>query len=502
MRRWSRTTLRTRLVVGLLLLTSAAFVVVGVATSVALRGYLLRRVDAAVLQAVNITGVRNLGPTQDGDDSGGRDGDGDQARLEAEEVARATRLWDLTVRLSGAGASVVIYRSDGDETAGPVDLLSTADVAALRAVPPDGVPQTVVLSRAGGFRMIAIELEDGTSVVGGDSLDDTDETLRRLVLIELAAFAAVLVLVAVSGLVLVRWSLRPLRRVTQTAVRVSSLPLAAGSVRLDERVPDADPHTEVGQVATAFNDMLEHVESSLHERERSQAQLRRFVADAGHELRTPLAAIRGYAELFRRAGSAHPEQAAASADRIESAAGRMGLLVEDLLLLARLDENRPLEVVPLDLAEILAEAITEARAAGREHVWHLDVPADPVDVRGDPLRLHQVVANLLGNARVHTPPGTPVTARVRVQGEHAVIEVVDDGPGIPADVLPRVTERFTRADSSRSRASGGSGLGLSIAKAIVLAHGGTMAIECPPGGGTAVRVRLLLVPPRTKLANH
>ncbi|TAK70439.1 MAG: HAMP domain-containing protein [Actinomycetota bacterium] len=478
--------LRTRLVAGLLLVTAVAFLVVGLVTTLSLSTYLVRRTDETVLSAVP------PGPP------GGRGPAGTPDRI---ALDRARSVWDLTVALDDDQAVVVAYRSP--ETL----VLSEADVAALQAVPVGGTtPVTVDLGAAGSFRMVALPWGDsGQVLVGGDSLASVWDTVRRLVLIEGLVFAAVLVVVGIAGTVLVRLSLRPLRRVATTATAVAALPLSDGTVAIDVRVPEADPRTEVGQVATAFNEMLNHVEASLQERQRTSERLRRFVSDAGHELRTPLAAIRGYAELFRRAGRDHPEQAEVSADRIESAASRMGVLVDDLLLLARLDEGQPLTPSPVDLVATVSEAVDEARAAGPHHHWQIrsaagdsaDTGGDgkgPVWVLGDPVRLHQVVANLLANVRAHTPEGTTATVQVTVEDAQAVLEVADDGPGIPADLVPRVTERFTRADLSRSRASGGSGLGLSIVAAIVAAHDGTLSVQSPPGAGTRVTMRLPLAP--------
>jgi two-component system OmpR family sensor kinase len=283
-------------------------------------------------------------------------------------------------------------------------------------------------------------------------------------------------------------SLRPLNRVAATAQQVSQLELDRGEVALAVRVPpdDADPASEVGRVGQAFNHMLNNVEEALAARQASETKVRQFVADASHELRNPLAAIRGYAELTRRSREQMPSDAAYAMSRVESEADRMSHLVEDLLLLARLDSGPYLDLQPTDLTEVVMNAVSDARAAGPDHVWRLSVPDDPVVGLADRHRLHQVVTNLLANARTHTPPGTAVETGVSVAAREAVITVTDNGPGIPGDIQPRVFERFTRADVSRVRtpgaaAGGSTGLGLAIVAAVVEAHRGRVMVSSVPG---------------------
>jgi two-component system OmpR family sensor kinase len=280
-------------------------------------------------------------------------------------------------------------------------------------------------------------------------------------------------------------ALRPLRRVAATATRVSELPLHSGEVTLYERVPDAeaDPRTEVGQVGAALNRMLDHVHGALQSRQQSETRVRQFVADASHELRTPLASIRGYAELTRRGREETGPDTRHAIGRIESEAHRMTGLVEDLLLLARLDSGRPLSYEPTDVSPLVVDALSDARAAGQGqgHVWRLDLPDEPATVLADSARLHQVLVNLLANARTHTPPGTTVTARVHRHGPWVCLDVQDDGPGIPAELLPHVFERFARGDSSRSRKAGSTGLGLAIVQAVAAAHGGAVTVDSVPG---------------------
>jgi two-component system OmpR family sensor kinase len=254
-------------------------------------------------------------------------------------------------------------------------------------------------------------------------------------------------------------------------------------VALAERVAesDTDPRTEVGQVGSALNRMLGHIEGALVARQQSEDKVRQFVADASHELRTPLASIRGYSELTRRGGHKLPDDVVRALGRIESESVRMTSLVEDLLLLARLDAGRELVLGEVDLVPLVADAVGDAHAASPDHEWSLDAPDAPVVVSGDRGRLHQIVANLLANARVHTPAGTSVETRLRVEGDDAVLTVTDDGPGISEGLQSVLFERFARGDGSRARATGSTGLGLSIVAAVVEGHHGTVGVESEPG---------------------
>ncbi len=297
---------------------------------------------------------------------------------------------------------------------------------------------------------------------------------------------------------LVTASLRPLARLATTAHHVSGLELDRGEVAVPVRVPtaDADPASEVGQVGIAFNHMLDRVEGALAARQRSETKVRQFVADASHELRNPLASIRGYAELTRRSRDTLPGETSHALARIESESERMSSLVEDLLLLARLDSGPDLVLEPVELGQLVADAVSDAQVAGPDHEWLLELPDADVHVSGDPHRLHQVVVNLLANARTHTPQGTHVRTALRHDATHACIDVIDDGPGIPDAVRDTLFERFTRADASRVRQGGvgsSTGLGLAIVAAVVDAHGGTAHVSSPPGGGTAFTVTLPLL---------
>jgi two-component system OmpR family sensor kinase len=312
-------------------------------------------------------------------------------------------------------------------------------------------------------------------------LVETTATLRRLLLVELVASALVLTVAAVLALWLVRLGLKPLRDMGATADAI-----AAGD--LSRRVTPAEPRTEVGRLGMALNGMLSQIEAAFEQRGRSEERLRRFVADASHELRTPITTIRGYAELFRRGADRRPEDLARSMSAIEGEASRMGVLVDDLLLLARLDQGRPLERDPVDLGAIAAEAVEAARAIDPARDVTLDIDGD-LTIHGDAGRLRQVFDSVLDNARVHTPEGTPSRVRVVRERDEVVISVADEGPGLPDDVRSRVFERFYRGDPTRSRERGGSGLGLSIVAAIVRAHGGSVAAE-DTGRGATFTLRL------------
>jgi two-component system OmpR family sensor kinase len=361
--------------------------------------------------------------------------------------------------------------------------VSAAAVAPLAGVAVNGQPQTVDLGELGAYRVVARSTERGGIVVTGLPLGPSQEAGWWLIRFELVVAGAGLLLAGVAAAAIVRLSLRPLTRVAATASRVSQLPLSSGEVALSVRVPesDTDPRTEVGRVGAALNTMLGHVANALAVRQASETRVRQFVADASHELRTPLAAIRGYAELTRRGRDAVPPDIAQALRRVESEAGRMTTLVEDLLLLARLDSGRPLDSEPVDLSALVVDAVSDARVAGPDHRWSLDLPAEAVTVPGDKARLHQVVANLLANARTHTPAGSVVTTTLGTLDGQAVISIVDNGPGIPPALLPQVFERFARGDTSRSRAAGSTGLGLAIVSAVVAAHGGRVDVASRPG---------------------
>jgi len=414
------------------------------------------------------------------------------------------------------GTLAVLYDTDGTPQAGgmltergasgqrgaAVIPLSEPGIDQLALVPTDGRKSSLSLSGLGhyrvvGFRIVAGGENLGTLVVGVP-LREVDQTM-----IQLVGLAALLSLLAIVGTIfasrsLVVRSLRPLNRVAATAQQVSQLRLDRGEVALAVRVPpqDADPESEVGRVGQAINHMLNNVEEALAARQASETKVRQFVADASHELRNPLAAIRGYAELTRRDREKLPTETAYAMSRVESEAERMSHLVEDMLLLARLDAGPDLDLQPCDLSEIVINSVSDARVAGPDHVWQLTLPHYPVIAYGDPHSLQQVMVNLLANARTHTPPGTQVHTEVAVSGPQAIVTVTDNGPGIPPEVSNRVFERFARGDASRKRTTdartgGSTGLGLAIVAAVVDAHRGGVAVASQPGH-TRFTVRLPL----------
>jgi two-component system OmpR family sensor kinase len=371
--------------------------------------------------------------------------------------------------------------------------LSAPQMAVLRRLPL-GHPVTRNLPGLGDYRMIATRPPDGDELITALPLAPLHVASQRLVAVDSGVSLATLLLTGLLGALIIRKTLRPLDRIAATARTVAELPLHRGEVALPVRVPeiDVDSRTEVGQVGAALNRMLGHVADALTARQASETRLRRFSAEASHELRTPLAAIRGYAELTHRVDDV-PSDVAHAMRRIESETERMTVLVEDLLRLARLEPDRPQTYEPVDLSWLVIDAVSDARVAGPDHDWRLDLPEEPVTVTGDEANLYQAVANLLTNSRLHTPPGTTVTTSLTVSADQATLSVVDDGPGIPADLLPHVFDRFTRADTRRRRVGGTSGLGLAIVKAFVEAHGGNVAVNSHVGR-TEFTVRLPIRP--------
>ncbi|MCM3925594.1 HAMP domain-containing histidine kinase [Frankia sp. AiPs1] len=361
--------------------------------------------------------------------------------------------------------------------------LTAGQTATVAAVPRDGDTHTRGLGDAGDYRLLSSTLPDGSTVVTGLPMKQVNATLTKMAAIAGAVALAGVAAAALAGTVIVRVTLRPLRRVAATASRVAEIPLDRGEVALSVRVPDVDtdPRTEVGQVGSALNRMLGHIGAALAARHASETRMRQFLADVSHELRTPLAAISGYAELTRRTREPVPPDVTYAMSRVESESARMTALVSDLLLLARLDSGRPLEHEPVDISRMVVDAVSDAHVAAPDHRFALDLPEEPVTVTGDAARLHQVLANLLANARAHTPPGTRVTASLAVTDGEVTVAIVDDGPGIPPDLLPEVFERFARGDSSRSRAAGSTGLGLAIVAAVVEAHHGRVEATSQPG---------------------
>jgi two-component system OmpR family sensor kinase len=447
--------------------------VIGLAVMLSLRAFLLTRLDGDLREAADRT----------------------RALFQPRPPGGPARL-DNPPQPSGTIEAAVV---DGrmvaqvHELSGPRRLLSDISgepgIAPLADLRPGSSPRAVDLGDRGAYRVVAFRAGSATVVVGLPTAD-VDDTLWTVGL-ALGGISLIGVAVAgVAGVLLVRRALRPLDRMAATAQRVAQLPLHEGEVALPDRVPadDTDPRTEVGKVGDALNRMLDHVGGALAARHDSETRVRRFVADAGHELRTPLAIIRGYTELARRR-DVPPSDVAHALRRVDSESARMTALVEDLLLLARLDSGRPLLREPVDLSALVVTTVGDAQVAGPDHRWRLDLPAEPVVVTGDDARLHQVLANLLANARTHTPPGTTVSTALADTGTAVTLTVTDDGPGIPPELLPTVFQRFARGDTSRSRAAGSTGLGLAIVSAVITAHGGRVSVASEPGG-TAFTVTL------------
>jgi two-component system OmpR family sensor kinase len=367
----------------------------------------------------------------------------------------------------------------------------------LARIAPDGRPVTRNLDELGRYRVVARYSRTGRTIVSGLPMAPVDNTLLSVgVIFAIVAGTALIAAIAV-GIVIIRRQLAPVSRVSAAALEVANLELERGDVRLAPMVA-VDPaaaHTEVGQLATAVNRMLQRISAALAVRYASEMRVRQFVADASHELRTPLTAIRGYTELAQRHRDDVPAEVAHAMGRVESEAVRMTHLVADLLLLARLDNGRPLQREPVDLSQLVIDAVADAHVAGPDHEWSLDLPDEPVVVTGDGPRLQQVLVNLLANARTHTPAGTSVKTSLASDGNGvALLTVTDNGPGIPASLRPEIFERFARGDTSRSRREGSTGLGLAIVSAVIKAHHGTIDVHSTPGD-TAFVVQL----PRSQL---
>jgi len=472
-----RWTLQRRLIVTVAGLVSALFVLVALTSAATLGRVLEQRLDTqlwAATQRVNAQlasgGVALRGPDPIAILSSGAQPSG------------------LMIGVYSTGATSGAWISAD----GVVRALDSAQLHTLAGALSGAPADTVDLGRAlGSYRVTATSTPTSVVVVGLPR-SEVQQTIGELLLtIGLVTAGGLLLLAAATALV-VRLGLRPLRSVAETAARVSRQPLASGAVSITERVPtaEADPRTEIGQVGAALNTLLDHVDTALDARHHSEERMRRFIADASHELRTPLSSIRGYAELTLRDPQLG-EPATTSLERIQAQALRMTTLVEDLLLLARLDEGQELVYDTVDLSRLAVEAVSDAHAAYREHDFALEVPSDPVIVTGDPARLAQVFANLLANAGSHTPAGTRVTVTVRPDGDEALLRVCDSGPGIDPALRPELFARFARGERSRSRGTGGSGLGLSIVRAIVEAHRGTITVQSEPGR-TAFSVRFPL----------
>ena len=528
--------LRTRLVVGVLGLVLVMAAVMSAFSTVSLRHTLMARTDSQLMAAAQRAADKRHDLTQEarkasdeaaqeGADKPGDQPDGAGGADDGPGKEGVPPGLDAAGQSTGTLTLITTQTSSSDtassETAAYIDKnghyasISKEDCRLLLSQATEDHPVTVHLHHLGSYRVVATRDEaSGSTVITGLSLEGDKGLIRTQLLIELAVALVGALVVALAGRTMVRSSLAPLERVARTAQRVASQPLERGEVSIEDRVEkaDLDSSAEVGQVGGALNTLLGHVESALGARQRSETQVRQFVADASHELRTPLASIRGYTELIRREGADAdlPEEATYALERVHSESVRMTALVEDLLLLARLDAGRELRREEVDLVGLLVDTVADARAAGPDHDWQLDLavlepPADatpeeaedflpePPLVIGDEARLRQVVVNLLANARVHTPAGSHVTTTLAREGDTLIVRIHDDGPGIAPDVRDRLFERFARGDSSRERRTGSTGLGMSIALAIVQSHGGSIDVAsstAPEDHGTTFSVRL------------
>jgi two-component system OmpR family sensor kinase len=466
--------LTNRLIITVVALVAVASLLVALTATLVMRSYLTGRLDDQLEQSKQ----RAQNEFSQGAPGFRPDDSGDRFCGEPPPLARGQGAGSLTAILTADCFAGLVIPASGK----PRELSSTA-LDTLTSVDVDDDPRTIDVPALGSYRVVAARTAQGNVVVQALPTADLDDTIASLVWWESLLAVLGVLIAGGAGRVLVRRQLQPLRDVAATAHEVTAMPLSSGQVGRTVRVPDSltDPGTEVGQVGEALNQLLGHVEQALDARHESEQQVRQFLADASHELRTPLSTIKGYAELSRRTGRADPDQILA---KVESEAGRMSTLVEDMLLLARLDAGRGVERRPVDLTRLVVEAVDDARVRDPERRWTFDVPDEPVTVPGDEQRLHQAVTNLVTNATRHTPPGTVVAVRLAASADVVRIDVHDDGPGVDPELLPAVFERFTRGDSSRTRASGGAGLGMSLVKAIMHAHGGDATVVSTPGDTT------------------
>jgi two-component system OmpR family sensor kinase len=516
-------TISGKLIIGLVVLFGLASLVVSLVTarslSNSLTGSLRAQVQAAASTWMTCAHSDDQGP--------GGDPDNDHDNY-PNCYSQGQAPYTFLAVLSPSGQVVQSFYVSATCTLTAADTATLADLPASAPGPPQTTTRTLP-SLGVEFMFAKMQAPDGVTLVTGLPLTTVNQQIEHVENTEHLVFALALGLAVILGAALVQFSLRPLRRVAAIATKVTELPLESGEVTLPAGVPDSDPRTEVGQVGAAFNRMLLHVERALGRRAASEARLRRFAADASHELRTPLSAIRGYAELALRHRGPVPQDVAHALRRVQSESARMSVLVDDLLLLARLDAGRPLEREPVDLSRLAIDVTSDARVARGDHHWRLDLPGDPILVRGDEHRLHQVLANLMSNAGRHTPPGSTVSVALRVEeapgpgrdsrlasdggmvergvrpaAPRVELSITDDGPGIPPELLPDLFERFTRADTSRARdldaAGTSTGLGLAIVDAVVAAHGGSITVTSRPGR-TRFAIYLPLLPEPADMAD-
>jgi two-component system OmpR family sensor kinase len=489
----SQWSLRNRLVLGIALLSSLGFIASGVVAQKSLENFLVHQIDDQLVSVATgaLPRVSEAGIVNDEQQNRARsfssDGDDDDDRpaTPLTSVPTATSLTLLNADgnvIGGLGGG--LNRVSASDYLEGISLDKTTEFA--------GKPFTLKTAEE-NFRVLALPLPANLgSVAIAQSLEDVERTLHRLQWLLLLIGGIVISFIAIASRLVIKVSLKPLSRVEETAEKI-----AAGD--LSARLPDAKPSTEVGRLTTSLNTMLSRIEESFLARQSSEEKLRRFVADASHELRTPLTAIRGFAELHRQGAIAGEPETKALLARIEGESIRMGSLVEDLLLLARLDQGREMKRIPVEMITTVNEAVASARVIGPDHPITVVAHEDEVYMLGDQHRIHQVIANLLTNARTHTPAGTPITVSLVHDPDGVRVSVTDQGPGLSRHDQEKIFERFYRADSSRVRIDGeGSGLGLSIVDSVMRAHGGSVSVTSEPGHGATFT---LFFPDATDLAN-
>ena len=484
-RSWS---LRARLLATQILLLALVCAGIGFGTEIALQHFLMNQLD----DRLGETGKRSVGLFEFGPPPPppGPPGDFSRRMMIRDDMGPGPAFLNAPGQAARTVGAVISHGTAVDAgviTAdGTRSEISATAADQLAHVRPSHSPMTIELDGLGRYRVIAVHAHGlAQTIVTGLPTTEVDDTLLTVAVIFCVVGVTALIGGTTAGILIIRRQLAPLSEVSAAARQVADLELDRGEVRLPTPIVEVDPaaaHTEIGQLGSALNRMLDRIAGALSARHASETRVRQFVADASHELRTPLAAIRGYTELAQRKRGDVPDDVAHAMSRVESETGRMTQLVEDMLLLARLDTGRPLEREPVDLSRLIVDAVSDAHIAGPDHQWLLDLPDEPVVVTGDEARLHQVLANLLANARTHTPPGTSVTTSLAVNGDDTVVlSVADDGPGIPEWLRPEIFQRFARGDSSRSRRGGSTGLGLAIVAAVVKAHHGTIHVRSVTG---------------------
>lgn len=487
--RWFPHSLRRQLLAGVLVVVSVVLVAVGLVSVLSLRGYVNAMSDADVADSLDALG-HSYTKYLDAQHRSGSTGVAPLAQAMLQFTDQTPG--NLIVILHGGAVVGSAVFSEAEARPAPPDVIRAIEAQRWA----EGPPRTETLGRLGSYRLDS-HSAGADVLIAGVQLNVADRIMARKQVTTAVLITVALAVTAGLTIWVVGYTLRPLRRLAAIAAEVAAMPLTDDDHRISVRVRpgDTDPQNEVGIVGLTLNRLLDNVDSALAQRAESDLRMRRFISDASHELRTPLAAIQGYAELTRQDSSTLPPTTEYALARIESEARRMTLLVDELLLLSRLGEGQDLESEDVDLAEVVGNAVNDAAVAAPTHHWVKELPDGPVWVRGDHARLHQLVSNLLGNARMHTPPGVTVTTGIRCRQESfgapfAEVTVADDGPGIDPELLPRLFERFARADKSRINGSG-NGLGLAIVDSIVKAHRGSVSAESG-AGGTVFRVRLPL----------